>query len=244
LSAGGAMSSVMLATYPEVFAGGAIIAGLPYGCATNVQEALNSMFQGQSRPAPEWGDLVRNASRHNGPWPTISVWHGTADTTVKPANSDEIVKQWTNVHGLEAQPPEVEEVDGFPRQTWRGPDGRPVVESYTVTGMAHGAPLATGNGERSAGVAGPYLLDVGISSSYRIGESWGIIKNGERGVEASGPAVASPSEPTGSDEIDPEHAEPEPPHALLEERAQRHSPALDIRGIINKGLRAAGLLRD
>ncbi|MGM0915815.1 MAG: extracellular catalytic domain type 1 short-chain-length polyhydroxyalkanoate depolymerase, partial [Pseudomonadota bacterium] len=30
LSAGGAMTSVMLATYPETFAGGAIIAGLPY----------------------------------------------------------------------------------------------------------------------------------------------------------------------------------------------------------------------
>ena len=35
LSAGGAMTSVMLATYPEVFAGGAIIAGLPYGIASN-----------------------------------------------------------------------------------------------------------------------------------------------------------------------------------------------------------------
>jgi poly(3-hydroxybutyrate) depolymerase len=29
LSAGGAMTSVMLANYPDVFAGGAIIAGLP-----------------------------------------------------------------------------------------------------------------------------------------------------------------------------------------------------------------------
>src|SRR6201996_2741174 len=35
LSAGGAMTSVMLATYPEVFAAGAIIAGLPYGVASN-----------------------------------------------------------------------------------------------------------------------------------------------------------------------------------------------------------------
>jgi feruloyl esterase len=63
LSAGGAMAAVMLATYPEVFAAGSIIAGLPYGAAANVQEALNAMFQGQSRPASEWGDLVRSASR-------------------------------------------------------------------------------------------------------------------------------------------------------------------------------------
>jgi poly(hydroxyalkanoate) depolymerase family esterase len=40
LSAGGAMTSVMLATYPDVFAGGAIIAGLPYGAANNVQQAF------------------------------------------------------------------------------------------------------------------------------------------------------------------------------------------------------------
>jgi poly(3-hydroxybutyrate) depolymerase len=45
LSAGGAMTSVMLATYPEVFAAGAVIAGLPFGVATNVREALNGMFQ-------------------------------------------------------------------------------------------------------------------------------------------------------------------------------------------------------
>jgi len=33
LSAGGAMAAVMLAAYPELFAGGAILAGVPYGCA-------------------------------------------------------------------------------------------------------------------------------------------------------------------------------------------------------------------
>src|SRR2546430_173178 len=59
LSAGGAMTAAMLATYPEVFAAGAIIAGLPYGTAGNVQEAFESMFQGRSHPAKEWGDLER-----------------------------------------------------------------------------------------------------------------------------------------------------------------------------------------
>lgn len=36
LSAGGAMTSILLVAYPELFAGGAIIAGLPYGSASNV----------------------------------------------------------------------------------------------------------------------------------------------------------------------------------------------------------------
>jgi len=56
----------MLATYPEIFAGGAIIAGLPFGVATNVREALSGMFVSPSRPASELGDLVRNASNHSG----------------------------------------------------------------------------------------------------------------------------------------------------------------------------------
>ena len=104
LSAGGAMTSVMLATYPEVFAGGAIIAGLPFGVATNMREAISGMYQSPSRPAGELGDLVRNASHHKGPWPKLSVWHGSADRTVNPANADEIVKQWLDVHQLPSAP--------------------------------------------------------------------------------------------------------------------------------------------
>src|SRR6195952_4644164 len=50
-------------------AGGAMTAGLPYGIASNVQQALNGMFQSPSRPARELGELVRNASKHKGPWP-------------------------------------------------------------------------------------------------------------------------------------------------------------------------------
>lgn len=43
LSSGGAMASVMLATYPEVFAGGAIIAGLPYRSARILMQAIFRM---------------------------------------------------------------------------------------------------------------------------------------------------------------------------------------------------------
>jgi feruloyl esterase len=174
LSAGGAMTSVMLATYPELFAGGAIIAGLPFGTAANVNEALESMFHVRARPAREWGDLVRAASRHRGPWPRVSVWHGSADTVVRPDNADEIIKQWTDVHDLDPSPTLTETVDGYPRQVWRDRAGRDVIELYTIAGMAHGAPLATGTAEMHCGIPGAFVLDVGISSSYHIAKFWGL----------------------------------------------------------------------
>ncbi|MEJ1978512.1 MAG: PHB depolymerase family esterase [Acetobacteraceae bacterium] len=94
LSAGGAMTAAMLATYPDLFAGGAIIAGLPYRAAVNTKDALAAMFHCRSLPAPVWGDLVRNAGPAPRRYPTIAIWHGDADTTVTPGNALESAKQW------------------------------------------------------------------------------------------------------------------------------------------------------
>jgi len=176
LSAGGAMTSVMLATYPEVFCAGAVIAGLPFGVASNVREALNGMMQSTSRPARELGDLVRSASRHKGPWPKVSVWHGSADRTVNPANANEIVKQWLDVHGLTETPMSEATVDGYPRQTWWNEEGDTIIESYTITDMPHGTPLGfVDDGERY-GVEGSFLIEAGISSSYHIANFFGLTK--------------------------------------------------------------------
>jgi poly(hydroxyalkanoate) depolymerase family esterase len=174
LSAGGAMTSVMLATYPEIFAGGAVIAGLPFGVATNVREAISGMFVSPSRPASELGDLVRNASNHKGPWPKLSVWHGSADRTVHPANANEIVKQWLDVHQLPSAPMSEADVDGYPRQVWWNADGETIVESYTITDMAHGTPLGIGDNDKRYGAEGAFLIEAGISSSYHIAHFFGL----------------------------------------------------------------------
>jgi poly(hydroxyalkanoate) depolymerase family esterase len=81
LSAGGAMTATMLATYPEVFAGGAIIAGLPYGVARDMMQAFDRM-RAHGLPAQDTlAAAVTGASSHRGPWPTVQVWHGDADGT-------------------------------------------------------------------------------------------------------------------------------------------------------------------
>src|SRR5206468_4848038 len=143
------------ASYPEVFAGGAVIAGLPFGTATNAQQALRGMFEAQPKSSRELGDLVRDASPNTAAWPRLSVWHGSADRTVKPSNAGEIIKQWLDLHGLPAAPMSEQMIDGHPRQLWWNADGDTVIESYMIADMAHGTPLSRAEG----GVAGPFMIE-------------------------------------------------------------------------------------
>jgi poly(hydroxyalkanoate) depolymerase family esterase len=270
LSAGGAMTSVMLATYPDVFAGGAVIAGLPFGIASNVREALNGMMQSPSRPASELGDLVRNASTHKGPWPKLSVWHGSADRTVNPANADEIVKQWLDLHGLPPAPMSSGEVDGHCRDVWWNADGETVVESYTITDMAHGTPLGISGSEEPYGAEGAFLIEAGISSSYHIANFFGLTERirQPKVEQKAAPDVASKSAskttakaaPTG---VSRERAgtiamtvpvpAPEPDLATVlwpratpvhhaKPQAERRR-GIDVGSVITRALTAAGLMK-
>ncbi len=174
LSAGGAMTAVMLATYPDVFAGGAILSGLPYRCATSQTAAFSCMNPGSDLGPSAWGDKVRAAGNWNGPWPIVSIWHGDADYVVRPANLTEAMEQWTNVHGIDAIADVADTVAGYPHKVYKDAAGTPRVETYTITGMGHGTPVDPGNGESQCGTAGAYILDANICSSYHIGHFWGL----------------------------------------------------------------------
>jgi len=250
LSAGGAMTSVMLATYPEVFAAGAIIAGLPFGIATNLREALNGMMQSPSRSAPELGDLVRGATKHKGPWPKVSVWHGSADRTVNPANADEIVKQWLDVHGLPPAPMSATEVDGYPREVWWNGDGETVVESYTITNMAHGTPLGTADNDERYGEAGAFLIEAGISSSYHIANFFGLTarlqpKEAPTGISRERAGTIAMTVPVPAPEPDLATTLWPRPTAVRQTGQSRtlRRRAVEVSDVITRALTAAGLMK-
>jgi len=173
LSAGAAMTSVMLADYPDVFAGGGIVAGIAYKCATSMIDAFSCMNPGKNQTPAQLGDAVRGASGHTGPWPTVSVWQGDADFTVNKSNMTEIVEQWTNVHGIPATPTSTDTVAGYPHAVYAS-GGRTLVETYTITGMGHGQPLDPGTGDGQCGTAGAYLLDVNICAAWHMATAWGL----------------------------------------------------------------------
>ena len=242
LSAGGAMASVMLATYPEVFAGGAIIAGLPYGCAINVQQAFEAMFMEQRRAAAALGDTVRSASRHRGPWPKISVWHGTSDPIVKPSNAEDIIRQWSNVHGLSDSPYYQELIGGHTRRIWSNTNGEALIEAFTIRGMAHGVPLATTGGE-SCGAPGSFFLDVGISSTHHIARFWRLHESLIEMPRAAAPMSAPIQISTDGRAFiiagaAASHNAAEPP--LADEERPTSYP-LDPNAVIAAAFRAAGL---
>ena len=173
LSAGGAMTAVMLASYPELFAGGGIIAGLPFGTAHSVPQAFDRMRGHGGPTGSALSQLVRKASDHDGPWPTLSIWHGTSDMTVDPSNAQDLIDQWSDLHGVSHSPTRTDEVSGYPHRTWCNSRGREVIEEYSITGMAHGTPLDASAGETGE-IAGAHMLEAGISSTRQLLRFWGL----------------------------------------------------------------------
>jgi hypothetical protein len=211
------------------------------------------MFQSPSRPARELGDLVRNASRHKGPWPKLSVWHGSADRTVNPANASEIVKQWLDVHHLPPTPMAESTVDGYPRALWWNAQGETLVESYTITDMAHGTPLGIGANDERYGAAGAFMIEAGISSSYHIASFFGLTGRVHQPKEVMEPivtmapsttvTVAPPAFPPPPREINPIPWPVALAPGSANPRRPPRRPAIDVGAVITRALTAAGLMK-
>jgi poly(3-hydroxybutyrate) depolymerase len=166
------MAVALLAAYPDVFAGGAVVAGLPVGAASGTMQAMMRMAHpGPDRTPAEWAEQVRSAAPANSRrgWPRISIWHGTADTVVDPGNADLLATQWGAVQGLQAVPnSDVAEASARHR-SW-DKSGETAMEQWTIPGMTHGYPI-----DAKTGKAAPYIINVDVSATRRIAQFWGLL---------------------------------------------------------------------
>ena len=207
-SAGGAMANLMLAYWPDKFAGGASIAGVPFHCATTVKEGLGCMgvkpnFATRSNSGPGcegmgeacmdpklkrtpegWKDLVVKYGKQNysGPYPLMMAWHGGRDQYVDDDNMQEIMKQWTAVHGIDQKadnekPILKETYTDHEYSEYRDSDGNPKVATLLIPRMFHSIPVEPGNGKDQGGIeSGRYSVDYGLHSSYYTAKFWGLVK--------------------------------------------------------------------
>ena len=163
------MAVALMATCPELFTGGASIAGLPYRCAEGLWDAwFHCMRRGKDLAPSDWVARVRAATHHAGPWPSLSTWQGGADTTVAPMNAAELAEQWTEVHGIDRRAQTHDTVAGHPHTVFHDGTGRVVVEVYTIRGMDHGMPVKPGPSKEECGRTALFIIDAHICASYHI----------------------------------------------------------------------------
>lgn len=190
-SAGGYMTPVMMAAYPDVFAGGAVMSGGPYKCATSMTDAFTCMSPGVSKTADQWANLVKGAySGYTGKYPRLVVFQGDSDYTVKSANMDELVKQWTAVHGADQTADFSETFRNSPHKQYKNSSGQVVVETYLLKGMGHATSVDVGSNADQGGTTGAYSEDRDIYSAYYAVKFWGLDNSDSQAPVVS---ITSPS---------------------------------------------------
>lgn len=218
LSAGGAMTGVMLAAYPERFRGGAIFAGTPYGCATTSNSpflwwskfwtefwnregawaawqcgisAEDSMIVSStvSRSPAEWRGLLGDAGgAGRGAWPKVLLWQGDADRIVDPGNLAELTAQWTAAHEIDQTPDAEITQSAYRRQDYKDAAGDNRVTTFALPSLGHAVPVDPGPDGQSCGVAAPYFSAIGLCAAAITAREWGL--SARSGDEAPAPAPA------------------------------------------------------
>lgn len=168
LSAGAAMSSVMLASYPEVFSSGALVAGIPFGCANNAFNAWTCMFAQDFPPtsARSRADYVRRASDFTGEYPRVLVMQGSADNLVNPRNGQFNLEQWVHVHQLEHTSPTRTLTTRFEKTEYiRRKQSK--VTLISLHNVAHGYPISV---KKKCGKPSKYIIEADFCASEVIAE--------------------------------------------------------------------------
>jgi poly(hydroxyalkanoate) depolymerase family esterase len=141
LSAGAAAAAVMGAAYPDLFAAIGVHSGLACGAASDVPSAFAAMRQGESALPSAYGDI--SAAPGHGPTvgptvPTI-VFHGDADTTVHPRNSDHVIAQaiGTTSAQTKVQRGRIPGGHAYTRTIHCDASGRSILEQWEIHGAGH-----------------------------------------------------------------------------------------------------------
>lgn len=195
LSAGAAMSVIMMADYPETFNAGAIFAGGPYKVANGMVQGMMSLLGWRLKSPQKWGDLVRMQNTlYKGAYPRMIIYQGNKDKVVNKRNGVELMEQWTNLHGIgttasETIPAFLNNGD-IQRNAYQSKDGKEVVTFYKVNGLGHALIIDPGKCKYEGGRRGFFSKDKNYFSTLWTAYDFGLIQM----PLISGKEVVAPNE--------------------------------------------------
>jgi poly(hydroxyalkanoate) depolymerase family esterase len=146
-SSGAMMTNVMCGTYPDIFEAGAAFSGTAHACFAGAPSATpmspnQTCAQGLSHTGAEWANFVYNSyPGYTGKRPRMQIFHGLADTLVKPAAAAEALKQWSTVLNV----PWNKNNSGVPSSAYTqmmyGDAQGSKLQGYFGVGVGHTAPV-------------------------------------------------------------------------------------------------------
>jgi hypothetical protein len=132
------------------------------------------------------------------------------------------------------------------RRIWSDANDNALIEAFSLSGMAHGAPVAPAKGGECCGAAGAFFLDVGISSTHHIARFWCLHESRVEMPRAAAPASAPIQIPTDGRAFviagavaEGSHSSAKASLAEGEERETRYP--FDPNAVIAAAFKAAGL---
>ncbi len=195
LSAGAAMSVIMMADYPETFNSGAIFAGVPYKAAASLIPAV-MVFAGWRIKSPEkWSKLIRAQNPdYKGEYPSMIIYQGSNDWIVNKRNGVELMKQWTSLYHISTQPSET--ITSFvnckdiERNTYKSPEKKDAVIFYKVNKLSHALLIDPGECKTQGGKSGLFSKDKNYFSTLWTAYDFGLIPT----PEIAGKVSAAPNQ--------------------------------------------------
>ncbi|MDQ3928760.1 MAG: PHB depolymerase family esterase, partial [Chloroflexota bacterium] len=175
LSAGAAMSVIMGATYPDVYAAIGVSSGIEYGCAYDLASGLAAMSAGGCPDPAANGTKAYNAMGQYKRVVPVILFHGSADAVVVVQNGHNTITQWAQTDDLAADGADNNNIDDVPEGTYPGQvpgghtytrytyndsqNGKIILEKYIIDAMLHawsGGTLDLQNGgDRNVDPLGP-----------------------------------------------------------------------------------------
>ncbi len=150
ISAGAAMSVILGATYPDIFAAIGVHSGFEYQAATSQNKVLRVSRRGGPDPVLQGQAAYAAMGRFVRVIPTI-VFHGTGDLIINPINGDQVVQQWMETDLLASnekykvnfnspaniRPGQVPGGRSYTVYTWNDNNGNELQEYWKIDGMGH-----------------------------------------------------------------------------------------------------------
>lgn len=180
LSAGAAMSVVMIATQPSMFKAAAIFAGGPYKPGSNIFASSGTMIWGVNKTPEQWKDLVwRENPAFKSKYPKVFIYHGMSDPVVNIRNASELVEQWTALHKIDTIPLRIDSAyfgkKDITRIAYINKENEEVVVFYKIRDMGHAIPVGPGNCKNQGGRTALFATDKKLYSTYHAACEFGLI---------------------------------------------------------------------